>query len=83
VEEVVRRHRRKQVLENALKGPLIHLDLHHPPCQRFEANRAFYVAGQIAQILLVGLQFKLLPEEARGHSIRTIIRDLVRTERSW
>jgi len=41
VEEVVRRHRRKQVLENALKGPLIHLDLHHPPCQRFEANRAF------------------------------------------
>lgn len=76
--EVVRRHRGKQGQENALKGPLIHLDLHHPPCGVFNANRAFYAAGQIAQILLVALQMKLLPAEARRHGIRTIIRDLVR-----
>jgi hypothetical protein len=76
--EVVRRHRGKQGQENALKGPLIHLDLHHPPCGVFNANRAFYAAGQIAQILLVALQMKLLPFDARKHGIRTIIRDLVR-----
>lgn len=76
--EIVRRHRGKQGQENALKGPLIHLDLHHPPCGLFNANRAFYAAGQIAQILLVALQMKLLPVEARRHGIRTIIRDLVR-----
>lgn len=76
--EIVKRHRGKQGQENALKGPLIHLDLHHPPCRTFNANRAFYSAGQIAQILLVALQMKLLPAEARRHGIRTIIRDLVR-----
>jgi hypothetical protein len=76
--EIVKRHRGKQGQENALKGPLIHLDLHHPPCGSFNANRAFYTAGQIAQNLLVALQMKLLPKEARKHGIRTIIRDLVR-----
>jgi hypothetical protein len=76
--EIVSRHRSKQGQENALKGPLIHLDLHHPPCGLFNSNRAFYAAGQIAQTLLVALQMKLLPKEARGHGIRTIIRDLVR-----
>lgn len=76
--EIVKRHRGKQGQENALKGPLIHLDLHHPPCSSFNANRAFYGAGQIAQVLLVALQMNLLPQEARKHGIRTIIRDLVR-----
>lgn len=76
--ELVKRHREKQGQENALKGPLIHLDLHHPPCGLFNANRAFYAAGQIAQILLISLKMKLLPKEAHIHSIRTIIRDLVR-----
>jgi len=77
--EIVRRHRGKQGQENAFKGPLIHLDLHHPPCQSFNANRAFYTAGQIAQLLLVAVQYQLLPKDARKHGIRTIIRDLVRT----
>jgi hypothetical protein len=76
--EIVKRHRGKQGQENALKGPLIHLDLHHPPSGNFNANRAFYSAGQIAHILLVALQMQLLPKEARAHGIRTIIRDLVR-----
>lgn len=76
--EIVKRHRGKQGQENALKGPLIHLDLHHPPCGSFNANRAFYAAGQIAQNLLIALQMDLLPREARKHGIRTIIRDLIR-----
>lgn len=77
--ELARRHRGKQGQENAFKGPLIELDLHHPPCRKFNANRAFYTAGQIAQMLLVAIQYQLLPETARKHGIRTIIRDLVRT----
>jgi len=76
--EILKRHRGKQGQENAFKWPLIHLDLHHPPCGLFNANRAFYAAGQIAQILLVAMQLRLLPAEARVHGIRTIIRDLVR-----
>jgi hypothetical protein len=79
LEELVLRHRGKQGQENAQKGPLIDLDLHHPPCWRYQANRAFYTAGQIAQILLCAVQYYLLPNEAREHGIRTIIRDLVRT----
>ena len=79
LDELVRRHRGKQGQENALKGPLIHLDLHHPPCEKFFANRAFYTLGQIAQILLVAVQYLLLPVSARVPSLRTLIRDLVRT----
>lgn len=78
-QEVIKRHRGKQGQENAQKGPLIDLDLHHPPCKRYEANRAFYTAGQIAQILLCAVQYRLLPEQARQHGIRPIIRDLIRT----
>jgi len=77
--ELVRRHRQKQGQENAQKGPLIDLDLHHPPCQRLNANRAFYTCGQLAQILLVATQYQLLPTSARSHGLRTLIRDLVRT----
>lgn len=79
LEELVDRHRKKQGQENAQKGPLIDLDLHHPPCLRYEANRAFYTLGQIAQNLLMGIQYWFLPESARIHGIRPIIRDLVQT----
>ena len=41
LDELVRRHRGKQGQENAFKGPLIDLDLHHPPCRKFRANQAF------------------------------------------
>ncbi len=41
LDELVRRHRGKQGRENAFKGPLIDLDLHHPSCRRFRANQAF------------------------------------------
>ncbi|MCY3841387.1 MAG: hypothetical protein OXH09_22530 [Gammaproteobacteria bacterium] len=48
VDEPVRRHRGKQGHQNAFKGPLIDLDLHHPPYRRFRANQAFYVCGQLS-----------------------------------
>ena len=79
LDELVRRHRAKQGRENVQKGPLIELDLHHPPCARLTANRAFYLVGQIAQNLLVATQYALLPESARRHGLRPIIRDLVRS----
>ena len=76
--EAVKRHRGKQGQENAQKGPLIDLDLHHPPCRRLNANRAYYTLGQIAQILLVAAQYLLLPKAARKHGLATLIRDLIR-----
>lgn len=90
LEESVRRHRGKQGQENAFKGPLIDMDLHHPPCRRFHANQAFYVCGQLAQLLLRAVQYRLLPTTARRHGLRPLIRyvmrsvaRLVRTGRRW
>ena len=79
LDELVRRHRGKQGHENAFKGPLVDLDLHHPPCRRFRANQAFYVCGQLAQLLLRAVQYGLLPVAARDHGLRPLIRYLVRT----
>jgi hypothetical protein len=79
LQELVTRHRQKQGQENAFKGPLIDLDLHHPPCRRFRANQAFYLCGQIAQILLRGVQYQWLPQSARRHGLRPLIRYLIRT----
>lgn len=90
VDELVARHRQKQGQENAFKGPLIDLDLHHPPCRRFHANQVYYLCGQLAQILLRMLQYTFLPTDSRRHSIRPIIRylvhaaaRLVRRARQW
>ena len=78
LDELVRRHRGKQGQENAFKGPLIDLDLHHPPCRKFRANQAFYICGQLAQMLLRAVQYQLLPARARRHGLRPLIRYLVR-----
>ena len=77
--EVVRRHRAKQGHENAFKGPLADLDLHHPPCRGYRANQAFYAYGQMAHLLLRAVQFRLLPKDARRHGIRTLVRQVMRT----
>lgn len=77
--ELVHRHRGKQGQENAFKGPLIDMDLHHPPCRRFHANQAFYACGQMAQVLLRAVQYELLPKAARRHGLRPLIRYLMRT----
>ncbi len=79
LEELVRRHRGKQGQENAFKGPLIDMDLHHPPCRRFHANQAFYACGQIAQLLLLAVQYEWLPGQARRHGLRPLIRYLMRS----
>ena len=42
---VVRRRCGKQGQENAQKGPLSELGLHHPPCKSYVANQTFYQYG--------------------------------------
>lgn len=79
LDELVRRHRGKQGQENAFKGPLRDMDLHHPPCRGYRANQAFYALGQIAQALLRAVQYGALPKSARRHGIRPVIRYVVRT----
>jgi hypothetical protein len=79
IDELVRRHRHKQGMENEFKGPLDALDLHHPPCLRFFANQAFYACGQLAHLLLRAVQYHLLPPTAVRCSIRTLIHDVIRT----
>ena len=76
---MVKRHRGKQGQENAFKEPLRDLDLHHPPCRKLLARQAFYICGQLAQMLLRSVQYGLLPREARKHGLRSIIRHLIRT----
>ena len=79
LEELVHRHRGKQGQENAFKGPLVDMDLHHPPCRGYRANQAFYALGQIAQVLLRAVQYTALPKKARRHGIRPVIRFVMRT----
>ena len=79
IAEMVKRHRGKQGQENAFKGPLRDLDLHHPPCRKLLANQAFYICGQLAQMLLRSVQYDLLPREARRHGLRPLIRHFIRT----
>ena len=45
IADMVRMHRRKQGQENAFKGPLREMDLHHPPCRRLLSNKALYLCG--------------------------------------
>ena len=77
ISEAVCRHRGKQGQENAFKGPLIDLDLHHPPCSSFAANQAYYLCGLLAQGLLRGLQYWLMPYDEWRRSLRTIIKRVV------
>ncbi len=79
LKELVLRHRGKQGQENAFKGPLRDMDLHHPPCRSYRANQAFYALGQIAQVLLRAVQYTALPKKARRHGIRPIIRYVMQT----
>ncbi len=77
--EVVRRHRSKQGHENAFKGPLADMGLHHPPCRSYRANQAFHTYGRMAHLLLRAVQYRLLPRTARRHGIRPLVRHLMRT----
>ena len=77
--KVVKRHRAKQGSENGFKGPLIEMDLHHPPTSKFHGNQLYYTCGLIAQQLLIATQFEMLPEDARSHGLRPLIRHVVRS----
>jgi len=79
LKELIKRHRGKQGQENALKGPLIEMGLHHPPMRSFYGNQAFYLCGQIAQLLLRAVQYRVLPVSARRHGLRPLIRYLMCT----
>ena len=79
LDELVLRHRGKQGQENAFKGPLTDLGLHHPPCRGCRANQAFHALGWIAQALLRAVQFTALPKRARRHGLRPVIRHVMRT----
>ena len=50
------------------------MDLHHPPCRYFRATQAFPLCGQLAQMLLRGVQYHVLPQDARRHGLRQLIR---------
>lgn len=65
------RHRGKQGRENAFKGPLRDLGLHHSPCRRLLANQLFYACGQLAQTLLRTVQFSLPPASQRPRIAKT------------
>jgi hypothetical protein len=77
VKELVHRHRAKQGQENALKGPLIEMDLHHPPCRGLLANQAFYTLGQIAQVLLMALKYQTLPTDAHDCGLGRLMQWLI------
>ena len=79
LDEMVLRHRGKQGQENAFKGPLREMNLHHPRCSKFLANQAYYECALIAQLLIRAIQHRMLPEEARCRSLGYVIRHLMRT----
>ncbi len=74
VAELVRRHRGQQGQENAFKGPLTDLGLHHPPCRSPAAHQGFYLGGQIAQLLLRLLPYQVLPSATRQPGLRPLLR---------
>ena len=77
-EVLVARHRAKQGQENAFKGPLTELNLHHPRCASYMANQAYCLLALIAQIVLRAMQYLWLPKTERGHGLGYLIRHLIR-----
>ena len=77
IAEAVARHRGKQGQENAFKGPLNDMNLHHPPCKSYMANQAFYLCGLLAQALVRGVQYWMMPPGEWRRSLGTIIERLI------
>jgi hypothetical protein len=61
---------RKGACETYFKGMLTDLGLHHPPCQGWGANAAFYAIGLVAGLL--GVVTALLEREDGKASVATI-----------
>ena len=79
LEELVADTGKSRSRRTTSKGLLIDLDLHHSPCRAFHTNQAYYLCGQLAQLLLRLIQYRLLPAKACRHGIRPLIRHLTRT----
>lgn len=88
-EEVIRRHRGKQGQENAFKGPLEDLGLHHPRCHSLIANQVIARLVQLTQLLLRILQQQRAsstPKQARKQQrarLRTICRQVICVPGKW
>ena len=78
LDELVRRHRGKQDKRMCSRDRWSTSEQHDPPCRRFRASQAFYICGQIAQMLLRAVQYRLLSTSARRHGLRPLIRNVVR-----
>jgi len=76
-EQVFERHRLKGDRERLLSELLSDLDLHHPPCQNLDANRAFYTLATLCYNAFVALRLIHLPVEDQPKRIRTLIRHLL------
>lgn len=63
-------YRFKAGLEDLFKDLLSDLDLHHPPCQQYERNAAFYGIGMLAHTLARGVDLLGGREEDRGQELR-------------
>lgn len=76
---MVARHRTKQGCENGFKGPLIEMDLHHPPTGHLHGIQLYYLCGLLAQQLLTFMPYDMLPPRACDGGLRPLSRDMVRT----
>lgn len=76
-QRVFERHRLKGDKERAFSEVLTDLDLHHPPCQRLDANNCYYVLASLAFNALQALKHLYLPEEHRPKRIKTLIHHLL------
>lgn len=71
------RHRLKGDWERRLSELLSDLDLHHPPCQNWMANRCLYALATLAYDLLQALQLIYLPAAQTPRRVRTLIGHLL------
>jgi hypothetical protein len=67
-------HKTKGAHEHVFTNILSDLDLHHPPCMKFDANAAWYALGAIANNLLRATQALTMAAEHQNMRLRSIIR---------
>ena len=74
---VFERHRLKGDKERAFSELLSDMDLHHPPCQRLDANNCYYLLAALAFNALQALKLIYLPPEHHPKRIKTLIHHLL------
>lgn len=76
-QRVFERHRLKGDKERAFSELLSDMDLHHPPCQRLDANNSYYLLAAFAFNALQALKLLHLPAEHHPKRIKTLIHHLL------